>query len=58
MTIRPGAAPIAFLMLGALMLAALGLLWMLRRGMRGLSARAARVEGPLEGLRDSLARQR
>lgn len=58
MTVQPGAAPIVVLMLGALMLAALVLLWMLRRGMRSLSARVARVEGLLEGLRDSLARQR
>ena len=58
MTIRPGVAPIAFFALGMLMCAALGLVWMLRRDMRGLSARVARVEGPIEGLRDGLARQR
>ena len=58
MTIRPGAAPIAFFALCMLMCAALGLLWALRRDMRGLTARVARVEGLLEGLRDGLARQR
>lgn len=58
MIIQPGAALMAFFMLGAPVFAALGLLWTLHRGMRGLSERAARVEGLLEGLRDSLARQR
>lgn len=58
MTIHPGAAPIAFFALCMLMCAALGLLWMLRRGVRGLTARVARVEGLIEGLRDGLARQR
>ena len=58
MTIHPVAAPIAFIALCVLMCAALGLVWMLRRDMRGLTARVARVEGPIEGLRDGLARQR
>ena len=58
MTIQPGAALIAFFMLGALMFAVLGFLWTLHRDMRGLSGRVAKVEGLLEGLRDSLTRQR
>lgn len=58
MTIHPGAAPIAVFALCMLMCATLGLLWTLHRDMRGLSARVARVEGPIEGLRDGLARQR
>ena len=39
----------------ALMIAVLGFLWSLHRDMRGLSERVAKVEGLLEGLRDSIA---
>ena len=38
----------------ALMVAVLGFLWSLRRDMCGLSERVAKVEGLLEGLRDSI----
>lgn len=58
MAVRPDTALMAFFMLGALMFAALGFLWTLHRDMRGLSERVAKVEGLLEGLRDSLTRQR
>ena len=39
----------------ALTIAVLGFLWSLHRDMRGLSERVAKVEGLLEGLRDSIA---
>ncbi len=58
MTVQPDTVLMAFFMLGALMFAALGFLWTLHRDMRGLSERVAKVEGLLEGLRDSLTRQR